>query len=85
MGMDELSTAGTQGQMRQGELNKLIARLDRLTHQDHTRDRVCLSCFNRRLMGEYWTHKLGERAVKVGRYVRGKSGQGYFVQRYGMR
>lgn len=41
-------------------------------HLDHRKDSVCLTCFNRRLAMESWTHKPGERAIKVGRYVRGR-------------
>jgi len=68
------------------ELTRLKVRLARWTHTEHTKDTVCLTCLNIRLAANAgWTYKPGERAIKVGRYVRGKSGQGHFVQRYGMR
>ncbi len=64
------------------EFDKLMAALTRQDHEEHHRDRVCLRCLNRALRLQPWTHKPGERAVKVGRYVRGKSG-GDFMARYG--
>ncbi len=45
----------------------------KLRHAEHTKDHVCIQCFNLKLAARgWWTHKPGERSVKVGRYVMGK-------------
>lgn len=48
-----------------------------IIHPEHHRDTLCLICFNRGLRAAPWTFKPGQRYVKVGRYVSGKSGRMY--------
>ena len=56
---------------------KMVARFAARHEEKHSKDTVCLFCLNRRLKSQGWTYKAGERAVRVNRYVSGKTGTIY--------
>ena len=81
--MEDIKIQMAAAAQRQLERATLIRAIEDFHHkfqmrheQNHTKDQLCLYCFNNKLAKSGWTYKPGERAVRVNRYVQGRTSRG---------